>query len=1504
MALSVKRFIHEIGCPEPGNQVNVTYHATSASELCAGNGTNAAIFSNTGTLAAIVEGNEATNAGEGGICANGMDIVFVVDYTQSMSGAINGVKTGLSNLVSTINSESNGDYRLGLVIFDGETSSSPNYALSQYYINLPSGQKISQFNSTTNAYDYITCMHKMGTVGDSTAFNNALNVLAATQNSATGMVIGANKEVGGLAIEEVAGNSFAGQWRAGVQRLVILVTDAPPEMSTTYFQQTIFPIVNNNQVQVMVNSSQSSNAKYSYLSQNTQPAGADHYSLNFNSTWTTGLETSISELCNDTFLYTCDDLAIGWYIEDGQNTAYYWNGSTWSQEQECSYTVTINLSETINDATLDAIDSNHAYYQDADTLSITGPVGTTFTYTASISPDPYHQIDNITDVLVTNNTTNASTINNIIVYTDGGEGTPQAQGALADNEFRVTGTIGVGGGTVSLVARGNSSEVQYNFTVNVSADIINTQVNPTGSYTLSGDDESWSGSSTYISKTFTGSYGSQHEWAVGFSPNPSDYTLSISNSGATGTTSATTASIDNTGINGIVTMPAGNSSVTFTPNGSISQPTYTFSVTATESIAGAAISSGSGIGSGLEEYTGYTGATGNFWIHLDPEANYNEPTISGVRITGSNPNNVLDNNGAGGDMTVNQEYHQVEGSWLMPSGGGDATVEVLGTTGTPKNFGYTVTINDPYDDTASWSQTTLNGTAGDTVTASVPLSNQQADTTYTITGITDNATELTVTNTGTTINLSLVMPSGGGSATVDVTGANTVNEYSYTVTFALPENHANYGWDGEANSVQFHQQTISGYAGTSQTVTSTKSIVTDTNYSFDKITVSENSTSLSSARQTSTNGITGDGQTQVHTFVPEVTVTIPSGGGGGTVECSSGINHLSYTFVLTAATNLGSTEVVDHSCGSGDPSGVSRSDNGNGSFDITYTGNAGATRSTQIPVQANNSTDYRSEIINWAFTPNIASFLPLTEGDNYCGTDGNDYLSGTFTMPSMDVRTGITYNNADLDINDSLVALTHTFTLTSTDDIANVSVATVDATQYYYGTVGSTHNWTSLYSAASGYNFNITGVTENSSAVTVTDSTGSNIGGTITMPSGGGSATVTANGTSSLNQYAFAVTFSENISNAAIRSNGGSYVTESVTLAPGHSTDITIYVDAASGYEYTGTVSASDNSSDVTTSVTRTDTVATITATVTMPANANKAQSATVSITGNTQEIQRSLTVTYRETITGAYIAEQGSISSGSGDGSISQQTFTGPVGSKGTEWNAIIAESGYENPIVTGVTDNSSYITSGTGAGTNNADWADWKFDWEIPPTNQTAIVTVTGSVDYNCTCNFIAIQNNPSSSTSTDGSINITVNDSCIPEYTWFLNDVETNPTETGSLQYSFNNLSAGNYSVKLVDANDCEWVTLFALVAPQTTTQAPTTSSGSGSGGGYFYYDASGCDTGSMYVVRSDFEILIGGSMTTNKAGIDDVMCINGLSRSTLWEYSVIGFGDCENCEGPTP
>ena len=195
MALSVKRFIHEIDCPEPENQVNVTYHVNDPSLLCAGGGTPTAIFSDDGTtLGGIIENEGSGNAGEGGVCAEGMDVVFVVDYTGSMSGGISGVKTGISNLVNTIDNESGGDYRLSLVLYDERNSTSPAYASSGYYQAINSDQKINTASDFQSGYNvFFTCVEKMSTVGNSTSFTNALNAIDGT-NSATEMPLGSGTD--------------------------------------------------------------------------------------------------------------------------------------------------------------------------------------------------------------------------------------------------------------------------------------------------------------------------------------------------------------------------------------------------------------------------------------------------------------------------------------------------------------------------------------------------------------------------------------------------------------------------------------------------------------------------------------------------------------------------------------------------------------------------------------------------------------------------------------------------------------------------------------------------------------------------------------------------------------------------------------------------------------------------------------------------------------------------------------------------------------------------------------------------------------------------------------------------------------------------------------------------------------------------------------------------------------------------------------------------------------
>ena len=65
-----------------------------------------------------VKGPYPLTASNGIACAWGMDVIFVIDFTRSMGTENDALKTDIASIVTTIETESNNDYRLGLVIFD------------------------------------------------------------------------------------------------------------------------------------------------------------------------------------------------------------------------------------------------------------------------------------------------------------------------------------------------------------------------------------------------------------------------------------------------------------------------------------------------------------------------------------------------------------------------------------------------------------------------------------------------------------------------------------------------------------------------------------------------------------------------------------------------------------------------------------------------------------------------------------------------------------------------------------------------------------------------------------------------------------------------------------------------------------------------------------------------------------------------------------------------------------------------------------------------------------------------------------------------------------------------------------------------------------------------------------------------------------------------------------------------------------------------------------------
>lgn len=156
-------------------------------------------------------------------CDGGMDVAFAIDYTASMGSAINGIKTSIGSIVSTINTQSGGDYRLSLSIFDEQQKGavlSP-YLSNVNYIGLPTANKIV-VTSGSLTDQYLTMMEKFSTA-NSASFTTQLNKLNGVMSIGNG---GSLPEPGDLLTNEIVNNSFAGAWRPGKTKFLIIITDA------------------------------------------------------------------------------------------------------------------------------------------------------------------------------------------------------------------------------------------------------------------------------------------------------------------------------------------------------------------------------------------------------------------------------------------------------------------------------------------------------------------------------------------------------------------------------------------------------------------------------------------------------------------------------------------------------------------------------------------------------------------------------------------------------------------------------------------------------------------------------------------------------------------------------------------------------------------------------------------------------------------------------------------------------------------------------------------------------------------------------------------------------------------------------------------------------------------------------------------------------------------------------------------------------------------------------
>ena len=274
-------------------------------------------------------------------CNQGVDIVFLVDYTASMGGSIDGVKAGIANILSTINAESSGDFRIGLCIFDETISSSnSNYGGTSAYTSLPANQKVI-INSGSGKNQHITCLQPMNIIGNTTEFQTKLALL-----NTSNLPLGNGQltpEPGGLGVNEIVANSIAGSFRSNAIKVIILITDAVPggfddASSTTdqnYFNNVLIPLCDTNGVQALIQSSRTFNYGgnyYNNLALGTTPLGRyDYVSFDTAGNWiNTGLIAGIEGLCDESYIPGCSDAPVGWYYQNNSPYATYFNGSTFT----------------------------------------------------------------------------------------------------------------------------------------------------------------------------------------------------------------------------------------------------------------------------------------------------------------------------------------------------------------------------------------------------------------------------------------------------------------------------------------------------------------------------------------------------------------------------------------------------------------------------------------------------------------------------------------------------------------------------------------------------------------------------------------------------------------------------------------------------------------------------------------------------------------------------------------------------------------------------------------------------------------------------------------------------------------------------------------------------------------------------------------------------------------------------------------------------------------------
>jgi len=212
-------------------------------------------------------------------CTDGLDVAFIVDYTQSMGDIIDNVKLGIGGIVNAIYTQSGaGGYRLALISADENSNAFPNYLNCSDYINLPNVQKIingpnpSMDPANTGGldiYQFITAWELFGDNNQAT-FNQQLQKLNGGVDG-TCIQMGAGlyaSEPTDYAAKLVTESNFAGAFRANVAKHIVILTDQLPGSTRDYFDAVTWQ-----GIQDMITYAQANGIKYFVLGEGVDKVG-------------------------------------------------------------------------------------------------------------------------------------------------------------------------------------------------------------------------------------------------------------------------------------------------------------------------------------------------------------------------------------------------------------------------------------------------------------------------------------------------------------------------------------------------------------------------------------------------------------------------------------------------------------------------------------------------------------------------------------------------------------------------------------------------------------------------------------------------------------------------------------------------------------------------------------------------------------------------------------------------------------------------------------------------------------------------------------------------------------------------------------------------------------------------------------------------------------------------------------------------------------------------------